>query len=179
MSLFAHHGPFNEYSRRSPTLKFIEEYFNQVDALDFLSIPSSTFYHPSAILHDTKGNPQSSGPRIWQCMQRLFCPFDMIHHDLVEARVVPDESGKAVVYAHLLTHFRLRGDTEEVVAPRFFVITVGEAAGIYEGTDGMQIYDVRLFWDTGILARFVTERKKRGFDMKEENTQANNSPLDD
>ncbi|PMD23584.1 hypothetical protein NA56DRAFT_746605 [Hyaloscypha hepaticicola] len=162
MSLFAHHGPFNEDSRRSPALKFIEEYFSQVDALDFLSIPSSTFYHPSAILHDTKGNPQSSGPRIWQCMERLFCPFDMIHHDLVEARVVPDESGKDVVYAHLLTHFRLRGDTEEIVAPRFFVITVGKAAGIYEGTDGMQIYDVRLFWDTAILARFVTERKKRG-----------------
>jgi hypothetical protein len=179
MSLFAHHGPFNEYSRRSPTLKFIEEYFNQVDALDFLSVPSSTFYHPAAILHDTKGNPQSSGPRIWQCMQRLFCPFDMIHHDLVEARVVPDESGKSVVYAHLSTHFRLRGDTEEVVAPRFFVITVGEAAGIYEGTDGLQISDVRLFWDTGILARFVTERKKRGFDVKEENTQANNFHLED
>lgn len=76
--------------------------------------------------------------------------------------MVPDESGKDVVYAHLLTHFRLRGDTEEIVAPRFFVITVGKAAGIYEGTDGMQIYDVRLFWDTAILARFVTERKKRG-----------------
>jgi hypothetical protein len=103
----------------------------------------------------------------------------MIHHDLVEARVVPDESGKSVVYAHLSTHFRLRGDTEEVVAPRFFVITVGEAAGIYEGTDGLQIYDVRLFWDTGILARFVTERKKRGFDIKEENTQANNFHLED
>jgi hypothetical protein len=86
----------------------------------------------------------------------------MIHHDLVEARVVPDESGKDVVYAHLLTHFRLRGDTEEIVAPRFFVITVGKAAGIYEGTDGMQIYHVRLFWDTSILARFVMERKKRG-----------------
>lgn len=86
----------------------------------------------------------------------------MIHHDLVEARVVPDEGGKDVVYAHLLTHFRLRGDTDEIVAPRFFVITIGKAAGIYEGTDGLQIYDVRLFWDTAILARFVTERKKRG-----------------
>lgn len=94
-------------------------------------------------------------------MQRLFSPFDRVQHEMVEARVVPDESGKAVVYAQLSTHFRLRGDDEEIVAPRFFVITIGNAAGMYEGTDGMQIYDVRLFWDTGILGRYVTERKRR------------------
>lgn len=94
-------------------------------------------------------------------MQRLFNPFDRVHHEMVEARVVSDESGKTVVYAQLLTHFQLRGDEEEIVAPRFFVITVGKAAGMYEGTDGMQIYEVRLFWDTGILGRYVTERKRR------------------
>jgi hypothetical protein len=161
MSLFTHTGTWNEHSRRSPTLKFIEKYFSKVDSLDLLSSPSSTFYAPSAVLHDTKGNPHFSGPRIWECMQRLFSPFDMIHHEMVEARVIPDESGTTVVYAQLLTRFRLRGDEEEIVAPRFFVITVGKAAGMYEGTDGMQIYDVRLFWDTGILGRYVTERKKR------------------
>jgi hypothetical protein len=32
---------------------------------------------------------------------------------------------------------------------------------MYEGTDGMQIYDVRLFWDTGILGRYVTEKKRK------------------
>jgi hypothetical protein len=94
-------------------------------------------------------------------MQRLFSPFDRVYHEMIEARVVPDEGGKAVVYAQFLTHFRLKGDKEEIVAPRFFVITIGKAAGIYEGTDGMQIYDVRLFWDTGILGRYVTERKRR------------------
>ena len=75
--------------------------------------------------------------------------------------MLPDEEGKVVVYAQFLTYFRLRGDEEEIVAPRFFVITVGGSDGIYEGTDGLQIYDVRLFWDTGILGRYVTERKKR------------------
>lgn len=80
---------------------------------------------------------------------------------MIEVRVLSDESGKTVVYAQLLTHFRLREDEEEIVAPRFFVFTVGKAAGMYEGTDGMQIYETRLFWDTGILGRYVTERKKR------------------
>jgi hypothetical protein len=80
---------------------------------------------------------------------------------MIEARVVPDENGQVVVYAQFLTRFRLKGDQEEIVAPRFFVLTVGKAAGMYEGTDGMQIYDVRLFWDTGILGRHVTERKKK------------------
>ena len=64
----------------------------------------------------------------------------------VDRPVVPDESGKVVVYAQFLTYFRLRGDEEEIVAPRFFVVTVGSADGMYEGTDGLQIYDLRLFW---------------------------------
>lgn len=161
MSIFTHHGACNEHSRQSPILKFIEKYFSKVDSLDLISSPSSDFYAPSAVHHDTKGNIHVSGPRIWQCMQRLLSPFDGVHHEMIEARVVPDENGQAVVYAQFLTRFRLKGDQEEIVAPRFFVLTVGKAAGMYEGTDGMQIYDVRLFWDTGILGRHVTERKRK------------------
>jgi len=161
MSIFTHHGAWNEHSRQSPTLEFIEKYFLKVDSLDLLSSPSSAFYASSALLHDTKGQVLVSGPRIWQCIQRLYSPFDRVHHEMVEVRVLPDEEGKVVVYAQFLTYFRLRGDEEEIVAPRFFVITVGGSDGIYEGTDGLQIYDVRLFWDTGILGRYVTERKKR------------------
>jgi hypothetical protein len=161
MSIFTHHGAWNDQSRESPTLKFVEKYFRKVDSLDLRSSPSFAFYAASAVYHDTKGNVHVGGPRIWQCIQRLYSPFDRVHHEMIEVRVVPDVSGKVVVYAQFLTYFRLRGDEEEIVAPRFFVVTVGSTDGMYEGTDGLQIYDLRLFWDTGILGRYVTERKKR------------------
>jgi hypothetical protein len=162
MSIFTHHGPWNDHSRQSPTLRFIEKYINRIDSLDLSSTPSSAFYSPFAELHDTNGDVYTSGPHIWGCLKRLFTPFDRINHDVIEIRVVPDGSGKDVVYAQFLTRFRLRGDEEEVVAPRFFVFSVGEAeAEGLGGTDGLQIFELRVFWDTGILGRYVTERKRR------------------
>jgi hypothetical protein len=159
MSIFTHQGPWNDHSRQSPTLIFLEKYTKTIDSLDLTSTPSSKFYSPFAKFHDTKGGVHTPGPHIWDCMKRLFTPFDRVRHELVEARVVGEE-GKDIVYAQFLTHFRLRGDEEEIVAPRFFVFSVGEAE-IYDGTDGLQLYEVRLFWDTGILGRYVTERKRR------------------
>ena len=157
MSTYTHHGTWNDQSRKAPTLRFLESYFAKVDSLDLLSSPSSAFYAPSATLHDTKGNIHTSGPRIWECMQRLFTPFDKIEHIPIEIRVIEDESGRDIIYAQFLTHFRLSGDEEEIVAPRFFVFGVGRA----EEGEGLQIFEVRAFWDTGILGRFVTERKRR------------------
>jgi len=160
MSIFTHHGPWNEHSRQSPSLRFLEEYSKTIDSLDLSSTPSSKFYAPFAKFHDPKGGVCISGRDIWDSMKRLFTPFDRVNHELIEARVVQDGSGKDVVYAQFLTHFRLRGDEEEILAPRFFVYTVGKADG-GEGMDELQLYEVRLFWDTGILGRYVTERKRR------------------
>jgi hypothetical protein len=160
MSIFTHHGPWNDHSRQSPTLRFLEKYTKTIDSLDLTSTPSSKFYAPFAKFYDTKGDIHSSGPYIWDCMKRLFTPFDRVRHEIVEVRIVPGEGGEDVVYAQFLTHFRLRGDEDEIVAPRFFVFSVGETEG-GEGTEGLQLFEVRLFWDTGILGRYVTERKRR------------------
>lgn len=94
-------------------------------------------------------------------MQRLFAPFSRIYHEVVELRVVPStDDGRDVAYGEFLTHFWLRGDNEEVVAPRFFVWTLGEAVD-GAGTEGLQFLETRCFWDTGILGRHVTERNRR------------------
>ena len=81
-------------------------------------------------------------------------------HEVVEVRVVPGADGRDIVYAEFLTHFWLQGDNEDIIAPRFFVWTIGEAEDS-EGTDGWQFMEVRVFWDTGILGRYVTEKNKK------------------
>ena len=160
MSSFTHRGPWDAHSQKSRALNFIEKYSTKVDSLDLSSTPSNAFYAPFAIFHDTKGDVHITGPQIWEWMKRLFSPFSEIKHEVVELRVMPDSEGRDIVYGEFLTHFRLRGEEDEIVAPRFFVFTVGEAEG-GAGTDGLQIHEVRLFWDTGIIGRYVTERKKR------------------
>ena len=74
--------------------------------------------------------------------------------------MVPSPDGRDVIYGEFLTHFWLKGDNDEVVAPRFFVWTVGEAVD-GAGTEGLQFVEARLFWDTGILGRHVTEKNRR------------------
>jgi hypothetical protein len=155
---FTHRGPWDTHSRLSPALSFLEQYYQTIDSLSLSSVPSSKFYAQDAIFRDAKGDISFSGPNIWGCMQRNLSTFEKIQHEVVELRVVGEEEEERrwVVYAEFLTHFRLKGDVEDVVAPRLFVFRIDE------GEEGMRILEVRLFWDTGVLARFVTEKNRRG-----------------
>jgi hypothetical protein len=161
MASLTHMGSWDSLSRQSLALNFVEKYEAKVASLDLTLTPSSAFYAPLAIFRNTGGDVRIGGPSIWEWLSRLMSPFERVHNDVVEARVFPGtEKRELVVHAEFLTHFLLRGDEQELVAPRFFIFTLG-AAGAGEGTDGMQIQEVRLFWDTGIIGRYVSDRRKR------------------
>jgi hypothetical protein len=127
MASFTHRGPWDAHSKQSRPLNFIEKYSTKVDSLDPSSTPSSEFYAPFATFHDTKGGVHITGPHIWEWMNRLFSPFSQINHEVVELRVMQDSEGRYIIYSEFLTHFRLRGEEDDIVAPRFFVFTLGEA----------------------------------------------------
>jgi len=160
MATFSHRGPWDARSRQSRALRFIEAYTSTVDSLELPTIPSSKFYAPLAIFHDTKGDVHISGPHIWDWLIRILSPFQSIRQEIVQMRVVPETDGKEIVYGEMLTHFRLKGDSEDIVVPRFFVWTLADRDG-EGGTEGLQIHQLSLFWDTGIIGRYVTEKKRR------------------
>jgi hypothetical protein len=160
MTSFTHSGPFSAESRKHAAFNFLEKYSAIVDSCNLTGTPSSAFYSPVAIFRDTKGDVHIGGDVIWNGMSRLFSPFSKIHHEVVELRVLPGVNGRDVVYAEFLTHFWFRGEEYELKVPRFFVFTIGKAEE-GTGTDGLQFEEVRLFWDTGVIGRFVTEKKRR------------------
>ncbi|KAF8856523.1 hypothetical protein BDZ45DRAFT_675508 [Acephala macrosclerotiorum] len=171
MSVFTHRGPWDSHSRQSPILLFLETYLHTVDSLDVTTYPWSKFYSSSAIFHDTRGDVYISGSHIWTWLSRILSPFEKLLHEVIELRVIPEEDGRNIIYGEFLTHFWLKGDKREVVAPRFFVFIVGETeGGEGEGMDGLQIYEASVFWDTGILTRYIEEKKKKG---EEERIQVN------
>lgn len=152
MSIFEHQGHWDDHSRQSPALKFLEGYGTKVDTCDLSTTPPSTFYAPNAVFHDTTNNLYIGAPTIWDWMKGLFAPFSHIHHEGVHFLVVPRHDGASVVYAEFLTRFYFLGDSEPVEVPRFFVFVVGKSEGRErEGFLGLQIREVRLFWDTGLL----------------------------
>ncbi|KAG9234329.1 hypothetical protein BJ875DRAFT_17877 [Amylocarpus encephaloides] len=158
---FVHHGPWDERSRSNPTLNFIEKYQTVIDSLRLHDVPFGNFFSSFSTYHDTKGSVHFTGPQIWYWLQQQFSPFERVRHDVVEMRVVREDEGRDVVYGECLTHFTLKGDVHEIVAPRFFVWTIGEADRERgEGTDGKVIVSCRVFWDTGVIGRYVTERKR-------------------
>ena len=75
-------------------------------------------------------------------------------------RVIQEGNGKEIVYGELLSYFQVRGDDVDIPVPRLFVWTLGEAEE-KGGVEGLQIQEMRLFMDTGIIGRYVTEKKRR------------------
>lgn len=76
-------------------------------------------------------------------------------------RVVPcdQDPGQQIVYAQFVQHFLLKGDLdeEEILVPKFAIYTLGEG----EGEEGLQIQEVRQFYDNAIIGRYVSEKRKR------------------
>lgn len=167
MSIITHRGPWDLHSGKFLILRFLEEYQRHIDSLSILSTPYSKFFSPDAIYHDTRGDVWISGSHIWRKLSKDFEPFDRLVHEVIELRGIEEEDGKFVVYGQYLTYFRLKGEKNEIIAPRFFVWTIGEAEeGM--GTDGYQIFEESVFWDTGLLVRQMEENKKQDTRMGRE-----------
>ncbi|KAH6682582.1 hypothetical protein B0J14DRAFT_128159 [Halenospora varia] len=166
MSAFTHHGPWSARSRSNPALHFIEKYLSTIDSFPQTSSsppPSSTFFSPFATYHDTKGSVHLTGSQIWTYLLTQLSPFSSIRHEIVEFRSLIDEDGRDIVYGETIGHFRLRSEGEggeEISCPRFFVWTLGMPGQEGEGWGERVCYDCRVFWDTGVLGRYVTERKR-------------------
>jgi hypothetical protein len=160
MSTFTHTGIWDAHSRQSSALRFLEKYYTITATLNISQIPYATFYSPTAIFRDTTSTVYIGGERIWSFLKHVFTPFSIIQNDIVEARVVQDKEGREVAYMELVTRFWFKGEEDELVVPRFFVWTIGPEAMKGQGTDGLQIEEVKAFWDTGVIGRFLSERRK-------------------
>jgi hypothetical protein len=160
MATFTHSGPFNSESRQQPALKFLEKYIEKIDTCDLFGTSSTEFYSSIALFRDTNGQVHVGGDQIWNCLTRFSTAFTKSAHHVVQLTILPEADGKQVVHAEFLTDFWLRGEDDELHAPRFFVFVIGKSE-VGTGTDGLQFEEVKLFWDTGIVGRFVTEMRKR------------------
>lgn len=133
-TVFTHTGVWSAHSRSHPALSFLEKYGSKVDNRD-LSGPSSAFYSPTALFHDKDNTIYNGGERIWAWMHELFAPFERIWHELIAARLIEEQGGGRTVYEEYLARFRLIGDPDPVIVPRFFVSVVEKVEG-RGGRDG-------------------------------------------
>ena len=146
------------------SLSFIRKYATKIDSLD-LSGPSSAWYAPSAIFYNGNGNIYDGGEKIWEWMHGLFSPFAKIEHLIKSTRVLTGTQyggdGRDLLILETDTSFWLKKplDGEAILAPRLLTFLVGPAEAHDEGTDGMQIWQANVYWDSTVLEKEVNRRR--------------------
>lgn len=151
-----HRGPWDDATRSNEALRFLEKYTNKVDGGD-LSTASHDWYAPSSRFHDADGTIYEGGDAVWNFMRRLFGIADKIKHDTLEARVICDDG--YIVTLETITNFTLKNVADPHLAvPRLleFWIRKSEAG---QGTHGLQIYRLKVWWDKSSLAQKLATRK--------------------
>lgn len=149
------------------TLSFLQKYTRKVDSLD-LSGPSSAWYAPSAVFYNGDSNVYNGGSTIWDWMHSLFSPFAKMEHSTRMTRVLHNVDNSAGKPCDLLileteTTFWLKKPIygEGIRVPRLLMFLVGSAEVNGQGTDDMQIWEARAYWDTAVLEREVGWRKTK------------------
>lgn len=165
---FTHYGSWDAVTRELPTLAFIEKYTNKVDSLD-ISGPFHLWYAPSCTFYNTDGVVIHGGGETWDWMKGLFAPFRRVRHDVKVIRLYDATTGEAApkkaaqwITLETQTTFITKGKTpagdSTVIIPRLLMFLVGKSDVDGQGTDGMQILEAKVWWDTGVLQKTITAK---------------------
>ncbi|TAQ90316.1 hypothetical protein B7494_g1353 [Chlorociboria aeruginascens] len=154
---FVHEGPYpDDHSRQNHALRFLEHYAQKINSAEY-SGSYLPYYHPDAVFHDATGVDYVGGEAIWTWIRGLFAPFEKIYMEGKHILVIAKPDGTHVIYCEWLAHFWLKGHQEDITIPRSMVFTLGRAEGDGEaiGFEGLQILDVRLYYDRSLLTPYL------------------------
>ena len=146
------------------SIDFIRSYTGKIDSLD-LSGPFSAWYAPSAVFYNGDGKIYDGGRAIWEWMHSLFGLFAKLEHLVKTTRVLGGVNSVGpmcdLFVMETETHFWLKAplDGEAIHVPRLLMFLVGPEEIQGEGTDGLQIWEAKAYWDTAVLEREVKLRQ--------------------
>jgi hypothetical protein len=140
--------------------KFFETYRLAVEAQAF-NTPGlgPRYYSPSVIFHNTNGTIYRGAEQMWEWMRELFAPFERMHHPFEHCVEVANGDGTSLLTMRWVRQIWIKGHTgpePDVSVPMAWSAIVGPAAeGEGQGTGGLQMKEVWLYWDTGPLMKFM------------------------
>lgn len=185
-SMYTHMGSLTPYTD-IPALRIVNGYLNALDSLDFETHEGGVFFADDAAFFDATNNTYRSSDSIWTGIKSRFGDFEFMHHQTCLARVFgPDvrslkEGERHVVSVQAVMLCRLKGWEEEriVEIPRMFEFIVGtveepaseeipdegieaeeQVSRPKRGYQGLHIYEGKVWWDSGVLAKAIEEKKK-------------------
>ena len=120
--------------------------------------------------YNTNGILYHGGDEIWSWMKSLFGPFGAVHHNLKVVRLIKATPTEAAperdacwVMSETDTAFSIKDPLlagDPIVVPRLLMFLAGKSEVYGRGTNGLQILEAKVWWDSAVLERELAARKE-------------------
>lgn len=139
---------------KSRVLGWYMKYATTFDAdLHAASKQPTRFYASTAINYAADGKINKGADAIWEDYLFLWGSFDKLTRDLRTIMFVTEEEDSAYrVHAECVTICHLKNGKGTVEIPTSFVYQIKTAEEV-AGEDGLQIWEIRSYLDTGLVAK--------------------------
>jgi hypothetical protein len=157
-----HYGEWNASSRAIPALSFFEKYDAVVQTSDFNG-PYYDWFAPSAIFYATTGATYTSRSEIWVWMKSpaLFGTYSKLKLGTGSVVILGGhEKGDRLIHQQDMVFFPREGKEEDkgISVRRTIEFVSGRSEIEGQGTDGLQYFVRKTFWDTNILMKELARR---------------------
>jgi len=160
--VFRHIGNFYQHTKESRALRFVYKYIKAVS--DDLSLPYSPtkFYAPDAVFFDTTNVTYNGATAIKMWMLKLFSPFDKVSLEGMSFVVIDESTDGKTLYTAMvetMVKYFVKSDPKPISVPRLFVFQIEDSKS-EDGFDGLQFFNVKLYWDTALLSNDIRRRQE-------------------
>lgn len=163
-SSITHYGEWNADSRAVPAFNFFEKYDAVVKSCNFDG-PYHDWFAPSAQFYVNTGATYTSGNDIWEWMKSpaLFGTYAKVipTNRITTVIVGGHEKGDRLIHQQDMVFYPREGKEKEVGIPvrRQIEFVSGPSEVEGQGTDGLQYFVGKTFWDTNVLTKEMKRRK--------------------
>jgi hypothetical protein len=136
----------------TPAAKFFKAYGDAVDAAQYNEGVGERFYSPAVVYHNQNNAEYHGATQMWAWMKQLFNQFKKLQHQIHIAREIARPDGTFTLDVRMTRRIWMKSveGPPDVSAPVFWTCTIGPAVE-GQGTFGLQMQEVWIFWDTALL----------------------------
>lgn len=136
----------------TPVAKFFKAYADAVDKGEYNQGVGERFYYPTVVYHNQNNVEYQGAIQVWVWMKQLFHQFKKLEHTIHVAREIARSDGTFTLDIRMTRRIWVKNvdGPPDVSAPVFWTCTIVPAAE-GQGTFGLQMQEVWLFWDTALL----------------------------
>ncbi|KAL6807057.1 hypothetical protein GGI42DRAFT_351685 [Trichoderma sp. SZMC 28013] len=166
-----HLGSWDSSTRAFPALKFMEQYMEAIDTQN-LSAPYHKWFTQTCHMTDADGFQTETGEASWTRARAIFQNWKAAKHEYHNIRLVPATNSECPtakegewVMMQVTTSFWPNDPALAAGPPirvrRYLAFLAVKSDDENQGTDGYQIGEGRVWWDTDVVKAELARRRQQ------------------